>query len=105
MVSDPLLGFIEQHIVPYLEAKKVDRVQLRSSAQSAILFRDLKLRVDKSAHETVDRLEKMCDRRRQLPKQARLHNWLNLWLCIHLSLSVALLILLVFHVYYALKYF
>jgi hypothetical protein len=101
----PLRQFFKQHVAPFLEAKRVDRLQLGRNERSAALFRDLKTRLDPAAHETVTTLEELCCKRRQLAKQARLHNLLHGWLCVHVPLSVALLILLAFHVYVALKYF
>jgi len=45
------------------------------------------------AREEVARLEVLCDERRQLSEQARLHRWLHLWLLVHVPVTVALLVL------------
>jgi hypothetical protein len=49
-------------------------------------------------------MEELCERRRQLNVQRRLHFWLHNWLWLHLPLSLALLALLVGHVFWALRY-
>jgi hypothetical protein len=98
--------FFKQYVVPFFEKKNMDRLPLASSERSAALFHKLRATlIDPSALEVVTKLEELCNRRRQLAKQSRLHTWLHGWLCVHLPLSVALLILLVCHVYYALRYF
>lgn len=50
-----------------------------------------------AAQGAIDRLQLLCDERRQLGEQARLHAWLHLWLLAHVPLSVALLVLGVAH--------
>jgi hypothetical protein len=105
MNAEPLLVFFDQHVVPFFEAKKLGRQPLGSSKRAAAMFRELKSFVDPAAHSVVDTLESLCDQRRQLARQARLHNWLHGWLMVHLPLSVALFVLMIVHIFYALKYF
>ena len=69
------------------------------------MFRELRSFVDPAAHPVVDTIESLCDQRRQLARQARLHTWLHGWLIVHLPLSVALFVLMIAHIFYALKYF
>jgi hypothetical protein len=103
--SEALLLFFEQHVVPFFEAKHVSRLPLGSPKRAAAMFRELKSFLDPAAHSVADVLESLCDQRRQLAQQARLHSWLHIWLCVHLPLSVALLVLMIAHIFYALKYF
>jgi hypothetical protein len=103
--SEPLLLFFEQHIVPFFQAKKISHLPLGSSKRAEAMFRELKTFIEPEAHGVVDALESLCDQRRQFARQARLHSWLHGWLCVHLPLSVALLVLMIAHVFYALKYF
>jgi hypothetical protein len=77
---------------------------VRSQHQAAVLFQDRRTKLDPAAHVTIDALENLCDQRRQLEEQARMHFWLHGWLCVHLPLSVALFVLMVLHIWYALKY-
>jgi hypothetical protein len=56
------------------------------------------------AHAAVTSLEGMCEQRRQMDAQARIHFWLHNWLWVHLPLSVALIVLMVIHAFYAIKF-
>jgi hypothetical protein len=103
--SEPLLLFFEEQMVPFFQAKKVSHLPLGSSKQAAAMFRELKTFLEPEAHGVVDTLESLCDQRRQFARQVRLHSWLHTWLCVHLPLSVALLVLMIVHIFYALKYF
>ena len=43
--------------------------------------------------DIIDELQAICEERRQLAVQRRLHHWLHGWLLIHVPLSYALLLL------------
>jgi hypothetical protein len=45
----------------------------------------MRLKVNPAAHSVVDALEDLCERRRQLDEQARLHGWLHGWILVHLD--------------------
>jgi hypothetical protein len=49
-------------------------------------------------------LEDLCEERRQLAEQGRLHAWLHAWLLVHVPLSALLLVLGAAHAFMALKY-
>jgi hypothetical protein len=49
-------------------------------------------------------LERLCDQRRQIVVQERLHHWLHGWLLLHIPLSLALLVLGMAHVVMSLYY-
>jgi hypothetical protein len=103
--SEPLALFFDQQVVPFFEAANPARMPLGSSKRATSMFRELKSFLPPDAHGVVDTLEGICDQRRQLARQIRLHAWLHVWLCVHLPLSVALLVLMIAHIFYAMKYF
>ncbi|MBV8315050.1 MAG: hypothetical protein JOZ53_08940 [Planctomycetaceae bacterium] len=103
--SEPLLTFFDKHIVPFLEAKQISGRSLASAKRADALFRDLKTSLDSRAHPVVDSLADLCDQRRQFARQARLHGWLHGWLLVHLPVSVSMFVLMIIHVFYALRYF
>ncbi len=72
--------------------------------KAEFIFRELRNKLGPGTHEAIDILENLCDQRRQLDRQKRLHCWLHNWLLVHLPLSVALVILMFVHVWVALKY-
>jgi hypothetical protein len=103
--SEPLLEFHRDQVDPYLRAKSGMGLPLGSPSRAASLFSALKMVLRPEAHPVVDRLADLCDQRRQFDLQSRLHHWLFTWLAVHVPLSVALLVLMVVHVFFALKYF
>jgi hypothetical protein len=60
----------------------------------------LKDRLRPEVHPVVDRLEDLCEQRRQFDLQARLHGWLFTWLGVHVALSVWMVV----PIFLALKY-
>ena len=54
--------------------------------------------------DTLTELEEICDERRQLADQKRLHHVMHGWLLVHVPLSMALLLLGAVHAVIALRY-
>jgi hypothetical protein len=54
--------------------------------------------------EIVDQLRFICEERRQLAVQLRLHHWLHGWLLVHVPLSMALVLLSIAHAVVAVRY-
>ncbi|HEV3167291.1 MAG TPA: hypothetical protein VGZ22_25000 [Isosphaeraceae bacterium] len=102
--SEPLRLFFKQVVSPFLQGGSVAGSPLRSASRSAALFRDLRTKLDPAAHGAVEMLEVLCDQRRQLDVEARLHLWLHGWLWVHLPLTAVLLVLMFVHIWMALKY-
>jgi hypothetical protein len=91
-------------IRPFLDpAHRRDGV-IDTAAKSTTLFRELRTALPPVLHETVAELESICDERRQLADQKRLHHWLHGWLLVHVPLSLALLLLSAAHAVMALRY-
>jgi len=55
------------------------------------MFRQLRVLFPPALHASIDDLENICDEKRQLDKQNRLHKLLHGWLLVHIPLSYALL--------------
>jgi hypothetical protein len=91
-------------IRPYLLAGRRSGSALANELQADSFFAGLKGKLPAPAHGAVDQLDGLCDQRRQLDLQVRLHAWLHGWLWVHLPLSVALVLLLFVHIFVALKY-
>jgi hypothetical protein len=100
--TEPLRRFFHDTIAPFLA--KGGNSPLGNAGRAAALFEGLRTKVAPEVHETVATLEGLCEQRRQLDRQARLHFWLHSWLSVHLSLSVALVALMFVHIWVALKY-
>ncbi|MGH6690888.1 MAG: hypothetical protein ACREF4_09450, partial [Gammaproteobacteria bacterium] len=89
-------------IRPYLTTPPDPR--LAAPAVAAALFRHLRTVMPPSLHEAVQELEAICNERRQLAHQQRLHHWLHGWLLVHVPLSMTLLLLSVVHAVMSLLY-
>jgi hypothetical protein len=99
-LQQALAGDIE----PFLATGRTPTGVLGTQQRNGGYFDDLRQRVPVELLGVVDQLQTLCERRRQLNVQARLHFWLYNWLWLHLPLSVALIVLLVGHVVLALRY-
>jgi hypothetical protein len=91
-------------IAPYLSTGANRAGMLGSRQRNQWYFDDLRMRVVPELRSLVGQLEELCERRRQLNVQRRLHFWLHNWLWIHWPLSIALMLLLVGHIFLALRF-
>jgi hypothetical protein len=66
--------------------------------------RPLLLRAPEEWRPKLERLQGLCEEARQLAVQQRLHRVLHGWLFIHAPLSLALFVLVAFHIAFALRY-
>ena len=67
-------------------------------------FRPLLLRAPEEWRPKLERLQGFCEEARQLAVQQRLHRVLHGWLFVHAPLSLALFVLVAFHIAFALRY-
>ncbi len=102
--SEPFREFFDALAGPFLQHNGFADSPLRRADRAAILFADLKTKLDPRAHTAVDSIQGLCDQRRQLAEQQRLHFWLHSWLILHLPLSIALIVFMFVHAFMALKY-
>jgi len=100
--SPAIQAALVRDIRPFLETG--ERGMLGSRQRNQWYFDDLRLRVAPELRGLVDQLDELCERRRQLNVQRRMHFWLHNWLWLHLPLSIGLMVLLVGHVITALRF-
>ena len=67
-------------------------------------FRHLRTIMPVAAHNVLEDLQAICEERRQLAVQRRLHHWLHGWLYVHVPLSFAFLVLTIVHAVMSLRY-
>ena len=94
----------ETEIRNYLEFGKKGTSKLKDSSKQRFFFADLGSKIVPEAQFLISHLEKACDERRDLDRQVMMHHWLHLWLAVHLPLSLALMVLLIWHAIVATKY-
>ena len=92
-----LMEFLDEQALPYLAARRGDRLPLGDQRVADDQFRLLKLKVTEEHQERVERIRSWCDERRQLDLQTRIHHWLHGWLLLHIPASLLLLLLTAWH--------
>jgi hypothetical protein len=95
-----------QEVRPFLETEAAaDSRRLFASREAvAGYFGHLRTIMPVAAHQVLSDLESICEERRQLMVQRRLHRWLHTWLLVHVPLSFALLVLTAVHAVLSLRY-
>lgn len=103
-VSTQLRQFLDAEMRPYLQRPGSHAMTLGQGAQAQKLFQQFRVLLPPELHSNLDDLENICEEKRQLDKQSRLHKILHGWLLVHIPLSYALLLLGAVHAVVALKF-
>ncbi len=91
-------------IEPFLLHGKKAGGPISTTIDAGRWFERLRRGCHESSHGVIDTLQGLCDQRHQFDVQQRVHLWLHGWIPLHVALSVALTVLLLAHVWTALKY-
>lgn len=94
-----LFDFLDRQIIPYLSARRGDRMRLGKPRFSEDTFRFVKLRVTEGYRDRVEEMQSWCDERRMLDLQIKLQHWLHAWLFVHAPVSFLLLMLVFWHAF------
>ena len=100
-----LVEFIERQVLPYLEARRGQRMRFNNPRFCDDTFRFIKLRVTETYRSRVEEIQAWCDERRMLDLQVRLHHWLHGWLFVHVPFSFLLVLLTIWHAFVTLFYY
>jgi hypothetical protein len=92
-----VIQFIDQEALPYLKTARARRSLLRDRQAFENQFRLLKLQVPESIQPPLARLQDLCEEKRRLDLQTRLHYWLHGWLIVHAPASLLLVVLTLVH--------
>jgi len=84
-------------IVPYLSPETPEKSRLSAQNSADALFEEVKALAPQDLRGPIAQLRGLCDQRRQLDEQRRLHRRLHSWLLIHIPLSMALIVLVAVH--------
>jgi len=103
-VRNELTRFYDDQLRPYLETEGGKGRSIADRTTSAAMFANLRTLLPDVIHPIVSDLESICEEKRELDHQIRLHRLLHGWLLIHLPLSLALLLMGAFHAVIALRY-
>jgi len=95
--------FFAAEIVPYLSEEQT-KSAMRSREWATEQFENFRRMFPPPAWEAISAIDEICEEKRQLDHQARLHRLLHAWLLVHLPFSAALILLAVIHAIGALRY-
>jgi hypothetical protein len=95
--------FYTQEVRPYLNREQKYSA-MRERDYSARRFATYRKLLPEATHEPLTALEDICEEKRQLDHQVRMHRLLHGWLWCHLPLSGVLLLLACVHAIGALRY-
>jgi hypothetical protein len=96
--------FFADVVKPYLAEEGTRRNELGSREAAHEHFDNFRREFPEAAWEPISAIEEICEEKRQLDHQARLHRLLHGWLLVHLPFSAALILLAIIHAIGALRY-
>ncbi len=96
--------FVEREVGPYLSVEQARRSSLRNREWTREQFDNFRRQFPQTAWDPITAIEEICDEKRQLDHQARLHRLLHAWLLVHLPCSAALILLAIIHAIGALRF-
>lgn len=104
--ADALRAHYLQEVRPFLTNRttRESRRLFRTRDAVAAYFHQLRTILPVPTHGVLEDLEQICEERRQLDVQRRLHHWLHAWLYLHVPLSFAFLVLTAVHAVMSLRY-
>lgn len=102
--SAELRRVLSTDIRPYLERGGHHGARLDDAPVAAAFFRQFRVLLPAALHPHIDDLENICEEKRQLDRQSRLHKILHGWLLVHVPLSYALLLLGAWHAVVAMRF-
>jgi hypothetical protein len=103
-VRGELTEFYDKEVRPYLEKEGGKGCAISVRGTAGPMFANLRTLLPEVIHPVVSDLESICEEKRQLDHQIRMHRLLHGWLFIHVPLSLALLVMGAIHAVMALRY-
>ena len=99
--SAPLRDFFNEEVEPYLVS---GRGRLGAPTSRRTVFSHVKALSGPGTHEALALVEDLCEERRRVHEQVRLHGWLHGWLIVHLPMAMVLIVLTIVHAVASLYY-
>ncbi len=101
VVEPFLLGGIPNLLIP---TSKTEKDKLRTRQKTIEYFGLLRESSSMSSSSILDRLEELCEKRHQFDAQRKAQAWLHSWIAVHASASIILGVLLLTHIFLAIRY-
>jgi hypothetical protein len=102
--ENALLDFFKNDMRPFLVQRGVSKLAIADRQQASAMFAQLRVLLPHDLWPKLEDLESICEEKRELDRQRRMHNVLHTWLLVHIPASYALLLLGAVHAVYALRY-
>ena len=102
--SGELRRLLQDEIEPFLSHAGTHKSRIGKTAVARAMFQQLRVLLPETLHANIDDLESICEEKRQLDDQSRLHKILHGWLLVHIPLSYAVLLLGAWHAVAALRF-
>ena len=102
--SQLVADFWDKQLRPFLLHTGSHQSVLADKAQASGMFGQLRVQIPRSFWPKLADLESLCDEKRGLDRQHRMHHVLHGWLFVHIPISYALLLLAAVHAVFALRY-
>jgi hypothetical protein len=99
-----LQDFVSTQVVGFLKQAGAGGFALADPEKARIAFQQFRIVMPENLRSSIDDLENICEEKRQLDRQARMHRLLHGWLLVHIPISYALLLLGAVHAVFALRY-
>jgi hypothetical protein len=97
-------GMYEKQARSYLEHPGPHGHRLGDRKAAKLFFTRMRTLAPQTIHPLVDDLESICEEKRDLDRQAKMHRVLHAWLLGHIPLSFALVVMGAIHAIVALHY-
>jgi hypothetical protein len=103
-VSKKITMFFETQMKPYIMSRRTHKYLLANPVHASAAFQQLRVLVPHRLWPKFEDLENICEEKRELERQRRLHKMLHGWLLFHIPASYAVLLLGAIHAVVAAKY-
>ena len=103
-VTSKITSFFQSQIKPYLTSRYTRNYLLADTVRASAAFQQLRVLVSPSLAPKFTDLENICEEKRELERQRRLHKILHGWLLFHIPASYALILLGAVHAIVALRF-
>ena len=92
-----LQKFYLDEVRPFLAPRYLRRSTLAGASSGMRVFATVKATLPAEMHAALARVAELCEERRQLATQVRIHHWLHGWELVHVPLTLALIVLGALH--------
>ena len=102
--ENALAELFQRELRPFLMQRSSSNLAMADGAKAATFFSQLRVLLPREFWPKLQDLENICEEKRELDHQRRMHKFLHGWLLVHIPVSYALLALGALHAVYALRY-